>query len=257
MEKYPFYRDLNIDLNQYNRDSKYGFKYKVTKDLYSSVDPNNIEPYPPELDDLVRLHFLVVTRKVTTILEFGVGKSTVVFDNALSINKKVNESFVTSNLRRANAFECHSVDNSKSYIKQLQKNYELRNTFLHFSKCRMGTFNDRICTFFDNIPNICPDLIYLDGPDQYGTIGDIRGISTRNIDRLPMSGDILSIEHFLLPRTLIVIDGRTANARFLKTNLQRNWEYSYFPEYDQHFFELMEEPLGIFNERQIKFSHVK
>ena len=257
MEKYPFYRDLNIDLNHYKRDSKYGFKYKVTKDLYSSVDPNNIEPYPAELDDLIRLHFLVVTRKVTTILEFGVGKSTVVFDNALSINKKANESFVKNNLRRANAFQCHSVDNSKSYIKQLQKNYELRNTFLHFSKCRMGTFNDRICTFFDNIPNICPDLIYLDGPDQYGTIGDIRGISTRNVDRLPMAGDILSIEHFLLPRTLIVIDGRTANARFLKTNLQRNWEYSYFPEYDQHFFELMEEPLGIFNEKQIKFSHAK
>jgi hypothetical protein len=46
LEKYPFYRDLNIDLNHYKRDSKYGFKYKVTKDLYSSVDPNNIEPYP-------------------------------------------------------------------------------------------------------------------------------------------------------------------------------------------------------------------
>jgi hypothetical protein len=97
----------------------------------------------------------------------------------------------------------------------------------------------------------------LDGPAQYGTIGNIRGISTSHVDRLPMAGDILSIEHFLLPRTLIVIDGRTANARFLKTNLQRNWEYSYFPEYDQHFFELMEEPLGIFNEKQIKFSLAK
>ena len=29
-----------------------------------------------------------------------------------------------------------------------------------------------------------------------------------------MAADILSIEHFLHPGTLIVIDGRTANARF-------------------------------------------
>lgn len=90
LEKYPFYLDLNIDLDYYKRDLKNGLKFKKTKDLYSSVDPNNTEPYPAELDDLIRPHFLVVNRKVTTILEFGLGMSTVVFDNALSINKVAN-----------------------------------------------------------------------------------------------------------------------------------------------------------------------
>jgi hypothetical protein len=118
----------------------------------------------------------------------------------------------------------------------------------------MGTFNDRICTYYDEIPNICPDLIYLDAPSQFGTFGNIRGLHTRSVDRLPMAADILSMEHFLLPRTLIVIDGRTANARFLKSNLQRNWKYSYFKNFDQHFFELMEEPLGDLNRKQINFS---
>ena len=69
-----------------------------------------------------------------------------------------------------------------------------------------------------------------------------------------MSADILTFEHFLLPGTLIVIDGRTANARFLKTNLQRDWFYHYSEEYDQHFFELQEKPLGVYNQRQIEFS---
>lgn len=241
-------------MNNYNNDSKNAIKSKIKKDVYSSVNPKNIEPYPAELDDLIRLHFLATTRRVTTILEFGVGKSTVVFDNALEINKNSHKLFVTNHMRRSNAFECHSIDNSKFYIKKLQKNYKLKNTHLHFSKCKMGTFNDRICTYFERIPNICPDLIYLDGPDQYGTKGNIRGISTRDVDRLPMAGDILSLEHFLLPRTLIVVDGRTANARFLKTNLQRNWEYTYFSDFDQHFFELIEEPLGTLNEEQINFS---
>ena len=104
-------------------------------------------------------------------------------------------------------------------------------------------FNDRVCTFYNNLPNICPDFIYIDAPDQFSVGGDIRGISTRHEDRLPMSADILSIEHFLLPGTLIVIDGRTANARFLEKNLQRNWEYFHSEEFDQHFFELKEKPL--------------
>ena len=102
----------------------------------------------------------------------------------------------------------------------------------------MGSFNDRICTFYDSTPNVSPDLIYLDAPDQHSVLGDVGGVSTRHKDKMPMSGDILRMEHFLLPGTLIVIDGRTANARFLKANLQRNWAYDYDKNFDQHFFEL-------------------
>ena len=70
---------------------------------------------------------------------------------------------------------------------------------------------------------------------------------------MPMAADILLFEHFLVPGTLIVVDGRTANARFLHTNLQRNWRYDYVPEFDQHFFELRERPLGRFNQAQIAY----
>jgi hypothetical protein len=121
----------------------------------------------------------------------------------------------------------------------------------------MSEFNGRICTFYKNIPNICPDLIYLDGPSQHSAIGNIRGISTRNSDRVPMAGDILAIEHFLLPGTLIVVDGRSANARFLKANLQRLWDYTFIEEYDQHFFELIEHPLGPINRMRIDFMKNK
>ena len=124
---------------------------------------------------------------------------------------------------------------------------------IHKASLKMGTFADRVCTYYDPLPNICPDLIYLDGPDQFSPIGDIRGISTRHMDRLPMAADILAIEHFLLPGTLIVVDGRTANARFLKTNLQRDWIYCHDVSADQHFFELSESPLGVYNKLQIEY----
>jgi hypothetical protein len=121
----------------------------------------------------------------------------------------------------------------------------------------MTTFNDRICTMYKKLPNICPDFIYLDGPEQYNVNGDIRGISTSHPDRLPMAADILILEPFLLFGTLIVTDGRTANARFLKNNLQMNWEYCHFEEEDIHAFELIEKPLGKINKRQIDFSNFK
>ena len=244
----PFHEILGIDLDQYGEVSK-----KNEKSPYHSVNPDLKEAFAAELDDLVRLHYLVTSRKVTTVLEFGVGKSSIVFDHALNLNKQQHASFVKDNLRRSNPFQCFSVDNNEEWITVCKNTAKTSLVNYHYSQCSVSTFNGRVCTFFDDLPNICPDLIYLDGPDQFSSLGDVRGISTNHTDRLPMSADILAIEHFLLPGTLIVVDGRTANARFLKTNLQRDWSYFHHEEFDQHYFELVEKPLGIYNKRQIEF----
>ena len=55
----------------------------VKKSIYESVDPKVVAPKSPEWDDLVRLHKLVRSRKVTTVLEFGCGYSTVIFADAI------------------------------------------------------------------------------------------------------------------------------------------------------------------------------
>ena len=249
LKQNPFHQNLGINIEEYDNLEK-----NIFVEAYYSQDPENKIPLPAQLDDLIRLHYLVTSRKVTTILEIGVGKSTIVFDHALEQNKLKYGDFVNKNLRRSNPFECHSVDNNEKWIEITKANNpSLKNVTFHYCPCHVTTFNERICTLYDNFPNICPDFIYLDAPDQFSPIGDVRGISTNHPDRLPMSADILTFEHFLLPGTLIVVDGRTANARFLKTNLQRNWVYHHSEEYDQHFFELKEAPLGIYNQRQIEF----
>ena len=247
--KHPFHTDIGLEININKKLNE-----KVIYDPYFAVNPKNSVPFQEEMDDLIRLHYLIVNRKVTTIMELGVGKSTAVFDHALELNKKNHEKFVTSELRRSNSFQCHSIDNSEEWINITKKSYPFKNTTLHYSGCNISTFNDRVCSFYEHLPNICPDFIYIDGPDQFSVDGEVRGISTRHLDRTPMSADILPIEHFLLPGTLIVIDGRTANARFLKANLQRNWQYYFSEEFDQHFFELNEEPLGPYNKKQLAFS---
>ena len=77
----------------------------------------NIKQFGPELDDLYRLHQIVIKYKRTTILEFGVGWSTKIFANALLNNKKKYQNIVKG-LRFNNAFEIHAVDNFKNYIKK-------------------------------------------------------------------------------------------------------------------------------------------
>lgn len=238
---------VNIHLQQYGNPQQ-----KIVRPPLYRVDPKVTEPYAPELDDLCRLHWLLTSRHVTTVLEFGLGKSTIIINDALKINRTGDAEYVRKNLRRSNAFECHSVENNEHWIDEVRNKNNLTNVTYHKSQLLVSTFSDRICTYYDPIPNICPDFIYLDGPDQHSSIGEIRGLSTRHYDRMPMSGDILTLEHFLLPGTLILVDGRTANARFLRENLQRDWTYHHEINTDQHYFELTEAPLGVYNKQQIE-----
>ena len=42
---------------------------------------------------------------------------------------------------------------------------------------------------------------------------------------MPMVCDILKFEYFYTPGTIIVCDGRSANAKFLKDHFERKWKY--------------------------------
>ena len=110
----------------------------------------------------------------------------------------------------------------------------------------MKLFSSRITTQYNKLPHINPDLIYIDGPDQFKVKGDINGWSTRQSDMLPMSSDVLLIEPFLLKGTHIIIDGRGANAIFIKI-IYREWKYEYNEESDRHIFELHGKSIGRYN----------
>jgi len=224
--------------------------------IYTTVDPNNSSPYRAEWDDLIRLHRIVRRRRVINVLEFGCGHSSLVLADALAKNRFDYGDFVTKNIRRNEPFHVDIIDDVKKYLDLTESRFPRALSGIprfHYSPVEMTEFNNRICTRYITLPNICPDLIYLDGPSQHSVLGDIAGISTRSVDRMPMASDLLRIEHFLLPGTLVVIDGRTANARFLAANFQRDWTYTEDTETDVHYFELTEPPLGPHNRRQLEF----
>ncbi|WP_120495687.1 hypothetical protein [Kiloniella sp. EL199] len=219
--------------------------------------PENTTPYPPQLDDLARLHKLVRSRKVTTIMEFGVGYSNLVLADALYKNSiDFKDDILKLDLRRNNLFELHCIEVSQHWI-EISKNripQHLRGIITyHQSNVEITTHQGRICHRYNKLPNICPDFVYLDAPHPFDVEGEKNGISFRHNDRVVLSSDLISIEYLLLPGTLIVIDGRTTNARFLKDFLKRPWQYTYNEKGDVHLLELKEKPLGEINKRQIKF----
>ena len=121
----------------------------------------------------------------------------------------------------------------------------------------MTTFNDRFCTEYDKLPLVNPDFIYLDGPDQFKIKNKLNNFTTNHTDMMPMVSDILKFENFLIPGTVIVVDGRTANSFFLKNNFQRNWIYNYDKSNDRNFFYLKDDSLGVHNDELLKFYKSK
>ena len=229
-------------------------------DDVTETNPNRLKQkktYRPNLEDLYRLFSFISLNKRTTVLEFGTGWSTLVMASAIKENKKKYLHHIKG-LRRTNPFEIHVVDCNKYYKSISQKriiNFFKDSSFVKFkySKCQISTFNNQICNEYLKIPSVNPDFIYLDGPDQKDIQGNLNGINLQHNDFMPMNSDLLKIEPFLIPGTIIVTDGRGANAQFLKNNFKRKWEYKFDINFDQHIFYLNEPSLGKINTNLLKF----
>jgi hypothetical protein len=96
-------------------------------------------------------------------------------------------------------------------------------------------------------------LIYIDGPDPEQIPTEIKGYKYNNFS-LPMSADILQREFFLWNGTEIIMDGRGANAEFLRKNLKRDWHYFKDSYNDRHIFRLDSEPWGYFANQHSDFK---
>ena len=218
------------------------------------VKPIEKKPLPYELDDLCRLHWLVLSRKVFNTLEIGSGFSSVFIADAKFL---LNYFFgKVENIRCEKQFHIYSLGEDKYFLKLTQKRIP-QNLKKHVTLIHDGVdpivYDGRYALRHKNLPNISPDLIYLDGPSLYATKKKIYGFSFNEICRVPMSADILFIEFFLEPGTFIVVDGRTANSEFLKKHFKRNWRHFHDIKGDCHYFELLEKPWGIWNKKKIEF----
>ena len=242
-----FFRNF---LKEYNRVEK------------KETNPNSmfqVNAYKPQIKDLIRIFEFTVLNNRTTILEFGSGWSTLVFSIAMDILEKQ-----ILKIRRATPFKIFSLENEKKFLnitkKRLSFYYKkntLNNVNLSFSNCKITNYKNKFCIEYEILPNCNPDLIYIDGPDIFNVKGKVQGLSYKNKDFMPIICDILKFEYFLIPGTLIIMDGRTANAQFLADNFKREWIYYYDKKYDQNLFYLDAPSLGRINDDLLSFYSEK
>ncbi len=206
-------------------------------------------PIPPDIPDLVRLHRLIRERPCVTVLEFGVGFSTLVMAHALAANESLfGAEMRKSATRNSHLFQLFSVDANPAWIERTQRRLlpSLNNrVYVAHSAVSATTFGGRLCHLYDVIPDVIPDLIYVDGPDPHDVGGAIHGLTFQTMERTVMAADLLLMEPTLLPGTIVVIDGRENNARFLVRNLQRPVEVSH--QDDVTIIEFVEARLGRIN----------
>lgn len=213
--------------------------------------------YPPQVDDLYSLYTKIRNNNVVAILEFGSGWSTLTLAKALDENRLSHQMYVKENIRHPNPFALMTLDVSEKFqavaLNRIPSNLKETNIFSVTTQVHMATVNGQICHLYDFLPPFTADFIYLDGPDCDQVGGDVNGFSV-NFESdsysygLPMAADLILMEPYFWPGTLIMIDGRGANANFLKNNFRRNWLYEYNKDLDQHSFQLVEEPVGRISE---------
>lgn len=214
-------------------------------------------PIGPKFSDLARLHWLCLSRKAITPLEFGSGYSTLVFADALITLKDHLGDWPEKNLRIGRPYLLTSIEEEQRFLDITQSRLgeqHLPHVDLVRSSVEIGMHDNRVVTFYSEIPNRPADFIYLDGPSQYANTSTIGGFSFAAPHRMPMAADLLRLEFFFEPGTLILVDGRTANARFLRAYLKQNWAYTHLPASDVHLFELQEPSLGRYNSRKLELS---
>ena len=117
----------------------------------------------------------------------------------------------------------------------------------------MDLYNNNYVIRYDKLPLVSPDFIYLDGPNPKNILNRSVKMNIKDKDLMPITCDILLIEYYLIPGTIVLIDGRGANAQYLNDNFKRKWQYKYFKNFDMHYFELIAEPLGKINMMQLNF----
>ena len=107
---------------------------------------------------------------------------------------------------------------------KIQKKFQnfLKNyVSFNYSQVRINILNGQIVSLFDQLPDISPDIILLDGPNPESVKGSYKGLKFSS-GRSIVATDILLYESSFPSKFFMIIDGRHKNADFLKNNLKYN-----------------------------------
>lgn len=159
--------------------------------------------YRPEWQDLWYLYRAVRRHKPSLILEFGPGATTRVMAAALADNGH----------GRIVTIDAHAswLDVARGYF---PADLAARVEFVH-SPARLIERDGMRVWQHERVPDVVPDMIYLDGPPL-----DLERGHT-------VAVDLIDMEPRLRPGCQLVVDGRRDNWLYLQQHMQRQWRWSW------------------------------
>lgn len=166
--------------------------------------------------DVVNLHKTIISNQCKKVVEFGCGVSTIIMAHAMSINNK------KYNIRgKVHAVEAHPKWADIVRNKLIEIGYEDYAEIIQ-STPRLTKLGGQICHIFDKLPDVRPDVIYLDGPAPRDVEGNINGITMKGLSFV-VAADPLLYEYSFYPGFQMIVDGRYNNVEFLKNNFKRKY----------------------------------
>ena len=111
---------------------------------------------------------------------------------------------------------------------------------LHYSTVTTTTVDGTLCHLYDDLPDISPNFVYLDGPDTHNVSGNVRGVGFSN-ERPPISADILLYESSAPLDFFVLVDGRWENCRFLRRYLKGKYRNRHYRARKSQTFEYVGE----------------
>ncbi len=166
--------------------------------------------------DVVNLHKTITKNRFKTVVEFGCGISTIAMAHALCMNHN------RFNLQG----KVHAVEAQGKWADVVRRKLNEINlgdyVDIITATPRLRELRGQLCHMFDELPDVRPDLIYLDGPDPEQVGGRINGLSMKGIEFVT-AADPLFYEYGFYPGFQMIVDGRYNNVQFLKNNLRRQY----------------------------------
>lgn len=199
-------------------------RYLTEHGLWELLSLGDAHEFKIDAIDQHNLHRTIRRYRPKHILEFGIGFSTLTMAHALWMN-------ATESGTEAGESESHiwAVDCSHKWIENTKKKIpsHLSNFVdIRHSESEIFLLNGQLCHLYKDIPNISPDLIYLDGPSPYDVSGQINGMSfvqETGLNRTVISADPILLESTFRVGFRMIVDGRLNNVNFLKSNFRRKY----------------------------------
>ncbi len=159
------------------------------------------EAYPCVPGDLLYLYQAVRKSPPGVVLEFGSGCSTIMLSQALA-----------DNAREGKAGHLYSLDADPKWGQVTIDSIPgelVKWSDITLTEAIPSEYEDTPVWRYAGIPDVLPDLIYLDGP----ALSEERKVAV----------DVLDMEAKLKQGTRLIVDGRIPNCNFLEKHFKRDW----------------------------------